>query len=240
MFTLKIDMTLNYADHLGHLGALGKVDLCRTTQFSFAPHSGLRLNSDKFDEWIGSNFPELDNVKWDMDHGVFTANLHMTSGAKLDSVVFDLQTWIEAGWRLGTCDEWYGDELDDAAPEGELIKADLQKAPSDRPPSDISLVRLAMIRNMVIHYHPDTVDHDCRTSFASAAEQHYQAAIAYAMDQTRLCPTADELHAYSLDQNHPWPRAIRDYFDLSSESKTTWADNVERTYPTLAELVARV
>lgn len=215
MFTLELDMILNYAYHFGDVG---QVYLTCEIQLPFAPYPGLRIQSEKLDPAPGPDGPELWEVKWDADRARFMADMGMIcDDDPLDLVLIDLKIWIDLGWRFGSYKDWY---IVKEATDGEPVDPDAQDVPIEPPPSDVPPVLLALIRNMV--------------------DRHYRPPIAYAMDQTHLYPTADEMENYNRDDRHRWPRAIRAFDAMTSQAQGSWTAKVKRSYPTLAELVARM
>jgi hypothetical protein len=229
MFTLHLDLHIQFVPPMSEHST--GVVLTREVTLPFAPAEDLVIFSKAFDECPEPGGFVLKGVTWDVDRGVFLAHtILVNQDVPMPMIPGMLRTWLDVGWRFGSCLDFYMVPEDDngaatASPseasgepdEWEQAEGAHRMTWPQRDPEANRALR-ALIRHMV-----ETFDNE---------------SAAYAFDRTGRFFTEHEIRERKLGDPifEKFMEAERAFEKLSDGAKRRWRDRAAR-YPSLRDLV---
>jgi hypothetical protein len=233
-FTVELDLVLHFVPPMSpHSNGLV---LTRKFQLPFPPYDGLLVFSNKMDDCPDPEGMMLKHVVWDIDRRIFLARTQIQHDMlPIALIPVEVRSWIDLGWRLGSCRDKYAveypddevqeasprpDSLEDEASWPELDEDELESwatLPPRKRPARFNRLLRALVRHM--------------------SETYDNLSVAYAMDQTKRYFDEEEVKKSDNPAVDAWRKAEQAFMSMSDDEQTKWQKHVERHYPRLDRLI---
>jgi len=234
VFNLELDLSLFFVPPMDEHGR--GIMLTRKFELPFPPTEGLSLAGQALNENpTGLGFV-LESVTWDVDRQVFLAHTSLVEqGFPIPFIPQSLRSWLDRGWQLGTFEDNYeNDEEPEAAEVPEVIDGSEQADADDEDSWEAAQKWPSMSPSL----RPKHVTRMLRALVREMAESFNNSPTAYAIDQTKMVFSDQELQADDSPLKTRFKDAKWEYQTMPNDQRLAWHERVGRSYPKLARLVA--
>lgn len=230
MFNLQVTMILHFVPLMDEHGF--GIRLTRMFELPFPPTEGLFLAGEAFGD--GDDGFKLEEVTWDCDRGQFCASTGVTSqDFPIAFIPGEIHSWIERGWTLDT-DSIFGD-FSDEMPEGDDA-ADQFADTADDQTGD-GWEEAEAWPSMTARKRPCEFNKLLRALVREMATLYNNLPTAYAIDQTKMFFTEEQLRTADTSAKGRFRDARFDYQRMPQKEQIAWQQRVIARYPKLAKIV---
>jgi hypothetical protein len=222
MFLLELDVTLYFVPPMADRGPGFLVT--RTLELPFPPVDGLFITGIALHEQPMAEGFKLDDVTWDLDRQRFLASTSLTShDFPIAEIPLLIGEWIDRGWRLGSYEDAYAEEVeykhdpsllepvvDFSAEEEEIVGGWPTMSPRSRPPQFNRFLR-ALAREMAAIYN--------------------NSGVAYAMYQTQFFFTEEQLKDNKSRAATKFRDARCEFDRMTFDQQYDWREKLLRKRP---------
>jgi len=208
LYTIEVDLDVTFDPPMNPEWV--GIQLTKSIELPFVPYERLGICGKDISEGPGDESLVLEDIVWDADRGVFTAETAKCNSGNLDleSIRAILEEWVERGWTWGSYldkNEEYQESL--AKDEDEV--EDIERVADP--------VLGALIRTMT-----DVINNP---------------GVAFAMHRVQILGTDNELRHPNSALAKRWKAAVEEWENMDAKQQIKWTRSVVTHYPDWSQVI---
>ena len=229
MFTVEVDLWQSlFSPPMGERSK--GIVLTHSIQLPFVPSEDIAIHCAAIEPDPGPIGRVLKGITWDVERNLFLASTYAGNAGPIGLIPYDLRNLLDKGWRFGSAQDRYDEELRRKHKPKELPPLKLpnwsdedeleswENLPPKRRPAEFNLLVKALVRMMAEHF--EDVE------------------VAYAIDKTMMMFSDYELETKSTPETKRFREMKYQFSKLTDQQRSAWHDRVMRRHPRIQQFVA--